>query len=100
MDATTERKLAAIARYATAYEAVAVGPNGERRLIAYCNPKSRDMLLKALRKRSAPFVALTGCAEVQASKRAADGFTAGPWAIRYSGRTQREAILAGEHARI
>jgi hypothetical protein len=40
-------------------------------------------------------VALTGTSDITFAKRAGDGATMGPWRIRWTGRTQREAANMG-----
>ncbi len=81
-------------RHATLYELAAI--KGEDRvLLSYC-ALSRTCLLAAVRKRAEFVCALTGAREITFGKHAADGAAMGEWAIRFTGRTEREAITHGE----
>ena len=95
---TTQDRLNRLARLynrATCYELAAI--NVERRvLIAYCGRRSRSGLLAACRNRGALVIALTGSENIEFGKRASDGATMGPWQIRFTGRTERDAIMEGE----
>ena len=90
-------KLQRIQGRETLYELTAEGPDGSRLLVAYCSPRSRSSLLRALRARALDVVRVTGAEEFTPAKRAADGVTVGAFTVRFSGRTQRDAYLAGEH---
>lgn len=75
----------------TLYELVA--QNGDQRfLIMYRSNRSRRMLLDSCRKHGERLVKLTGVADITFAKRAGDGATMGAWRIRWTGRTQREAV--------
>ncbi len=91
---TTATRLERLKYYSTIYE-LAAEKNGERVLIAYA-PKGRSSLLRACRNRSAAVVALTGSTSIDFAKRAQDGANANGWTLRFTGRTQREAIIEGE----
>lgn len=95
---TTQQKLESIHNRATRYELAAI--MGERRvLIAYTGRRSRHGLLEACRKRGPQVVALTcpsGEELLNFDKKASNGATIGQWAIRFTGRTQRDAIMEGE----
>jgi hypothetical protein len=75
----------------TLYELAA--ENGDQRyLIMYTSNKSRRMLLDCAREHGERLVPLTGHENIVFAKRAADGATMGEWRIRWTGRTQREAV--------
>ena len=79
----------------TLYELAAI--KGEQSiLVAYCGNRTRRMILRACRERAEALVALTGDKSIGFSRRAAEGATMGEWSIRFTGRTQRDAISAGE----
>lgn len=97
---TTTEKLARLKNYHTRYELIA--SNGTQTvLLAYTSRKSRQGLVSAIRQdsRRSDVAKLIGGENTifHVGKCAADGFTAGAWTIRFSGRTQRDAILLGEH---
>jgi hypothetical protein len=95
MDATLQRRLERLKYYATRYELIA--QNGNRRiLVCYTSQTSRSGILSALRERAQDMARLTGADSVEFAPRAKDGATMGDWTIRLSGRTQREAFIAGE----
>ena len=98
MSPETLAKLERIKRYATRYELIA--ERGETRiLILYTSQRSRPGLLVACRQRGPDVVALccpSGEELITFGENWADGATIGEWRIRFSGRTQREAIIAGE----
>lgn len=94
---TKQEHLNAICGRATLYELAAI--RGDQRiLIAYCGRRGRGGILAACRKRGAALVALTGAESIGFASQAADGATMGEWGIRFTGRTQRDAIQAGELA--
>ena len=99
MELSTLEKLQRIQRYATRYEIIAT--NGERRyLIQYNARRSAPGLIASVKARGplilrrleippdAPF------SWIQRGRDAA--IKLGEWSIRFSGRTQRDAILEGE----
>jgi hypothetical protein len=90
------KHLERIRNRATLYE-LAISRGDETFLVAYCQRKSRDAIFKAVAKdgRREKLVALTGDEEIRFAKRTADGATMGAWAIRFTGRTEREAIASG-----
>ena len=99
MTAAQLARLEQIARYATRYEVTAQRDNGERVLIGYTSRRSRHGLLRLLRIHAEQVITLTGCTEdtmMTAGKRASDGFRINDWALRFTGRTQRQAIIEGE----
>jgi len=75
----------------TLYELAA--QNGDRRiLLAYCSNRGRRTVWEVARKHAERLVALTGAENIEFAKRASDGATMGAWRIRWTGRTQREAV--------
>ncbi len=91
-------KLTRIQRYATRYELAAVHTeNGKRVLIGYTQ-KTRPGLFKMVEKNAVDAVRLLadGVDLIHFEKRAADGAKMGKWSIQFTGRTQRESIIAGE----
>jgi len=67
--------------------------NGEQRLLlAYCSNRCRRTIWDIARKHGVRLVALTGTENIEFAKRAGDGATMGSWRIRWTGRTQREAV--------
>jgi hypothetical protein len=93
---TTAQYLERIRNRATLYE-LAISRGAESYLVAYCQRKSRDGIFKAVSKdgRREKLVALTGDQEIHFADRSADGATMGAWSIRFTGRTEREAITEG-----
>lgn len=94
---TTQEKLQRIQNRTTQYELIAI--KGETRiLIGYC-AKTRPGLLGMCRKNGQAVVDLccpTGAENLMFGKKAAAGATIGEWVVRFTGRTQRDAILEGE----
>jgi hypothetical protein len=93
------KKLTALQRYPTRYEIVLT--NGAQAYrIAYTMRRSRHGLIVASRAAFDEIKAISGSANgwVTLGKKAADpiGITDTAWSIRWSGRTQREAISDGE----
>ena len=98
MDAILEAKLTRIQMYRTRYELAAIHPDGRRMLVGYTEKRSRAGLLGMVRQRGAKFTDATGADSITFGKRATDGATAGDWIVAFTGRTQREAYIAGELA--
>lgn len=95
---TAYDKRVLLMRHATAYEAVAEH-GSQRILIGYTMHRSRSGLLSLARKRGEQLVALmrlTDDSPVEFLKPASRGIRFGDWLVRFSGRTQREAIDSGE----
>lgn len=94
---TTEQqtKLARIQRYATRYELV-LEHDGARYLVQYTSQRSRRGLLASARTMADHIVRIAGGDEITFASRAADGAMVNGWKLHFSGRTQRECILAGE----
>ena len=93
-------KLTRLQNRASFYELAAIHPDGRCILIAYCGRRSRHGLLDACHRRGPEIIALTGHAEMTFGTRGADGVTLGPWSIRFTGRTKRDAIMEGELQRM
>lgn len=94
---TKEEKLAHLHGRLTRYELT--GTNGTRTiLICYSVRRGRHTLLEALRQHGAIVLALVGRdANFAWERPASRGARLGEWTFRFSGRTQREAIIEGEH---
>ena len=93
---TVQQQLTRLHRtHPTRYELAAVHPDGRRILVGYTVRKGRRSLLGAVRQRAEVLAALCG-PEIAFGARVSDGATIGPWRIRYTGRTQREAVSCGE----
>lgn len=88
-------KLEAIKNRATRYELV-LERGAERFRLCYTSRKNRRGMIDAIFRNGKELGAFSGSQDV----RFGHGATAqlGDWAVRFSGRTQREAIQAGELA--
>jgi len=98
MNELQAKKLERIKHYATRYELVATNKvSGQKLLVGYC-AKGRNGLFKMVAKNGEDAVKYfgNGVDNIHFAKKAADGATMGDWVIKFSGRTQREAILGGE----
>lgn len=97
---TPYEKLQRLHRGPTRYEITAT--DGTRTLlIGYTAGKSRHLMLEMMRKNGPGIVAGLGLdvEDLMTFGRGAyDGCTVGRWKVRYSGRTQREAVSCGEYA--
>lgn len=93
-DAVDLAKLTRLQGDPTRYELIA--EHGERRiLIAYSVMKTRAVLVSFTLQYGPELIALTGMGEddeVNFGSRSAKRVTIGEWTIRFSGRTQREAV--------
>ncbi len=88
-------KLKAIKNRATRYELVLSSEGSHQKLrLCYTGRKNRSGLMAAIRANGPELVKLTGASDFQLSKGPAA--TLGSWRLAFSGRTQREAIIAGE----
>ena len=83
-------------RHRTAYELVLSHPDGRCILLGYSASRSRGSLLSLLRRYGERVLRETGQDEIIFARRSRDGATSGEWAIRWTGRTHREAICSGE----
>ena len=88
-------RLARLTNRGTYYELAAI-LGDQRRLVAYTQRRSRSGMLAACRNRAVLLIALTGAENLQFGKRTVDGATMGDWQIRFTGRTERDAIMEGE----
>lgn len=86
-------KLEAIKNRATRYELI-LERGAERLRLCYTSRKNRRGMIDAIFRNGKELGSFSGSQEV----RFGNGATAqlGDWAVRFSGRTQREAIQAGE----
>jgi hypothetical protein len=91
---TTRDKLARLSRYGTAYEVTATHQQHASILIGYTPRKSFAGLYDAFRQHGKHFGDLTG-SETAERDRMMIVFDSG-WIIRFSGRTERDAISNGE----
>jgi hypothetical protein len=101
MTMTAAERLAKLTNRATLYELTI--SNGERTyLICYSGRKSRSAIWDCVTRkgRVERIIALTGTEQITFARKASNGATMGGWAIRFSGRTEREAIGAGELASV
>jgi hypothetical protein len=93
---TQEQKLARIYNRRTAYELVLT--NGETTfLLVYAVQRTRHVLLERLCKYADALEKLTGAREITFAKKSHGGATMGSFDVKWTGRTQREAIQSGEH---
>ena len=80
----------------TAYELIA--DNGVRNiLVCYSTSRSRQSLWQIATKRAEHLASLTGTDVITFASRSADGATMGDWRIRWSGRTQIQALQEGAY---
>lgn len=91
---TIEQRLRRIHNRRTLYEII-IEKGEERYLVQYAS-KSRNAILRGLRRHGEAIAARFGDT-VTFARRSADGAYVGDWHVRYSGRTEREAIIAGEY---
>lgn len=96
MTATLENRLARLKNYRTRYELIATNADGRKVLVRYTSRVGRRGLYDALTQDAEQICQFFGTDSIHFGKRAADGATMGEWTIKFSGRTQREAILCGE----
>lgn len=94
LPATVQQRLERLHNGPTRYELIA--ERGETRiLIAYSMRTGRHALLTSTQKHGPALIAMMGLtdeARIVFLKPAARGAQIGEWSIRFSGRTQREAI--------
>lgn len=93
MDTAQMDALTALHNRATRYEIVA--DNGDRRIhIGFTARRSKHGILKFLQVRGQYWLDLLQIGPDDKTFSRGSGFTMGPWLIHFSGRTQRESILA------
>ena len=91
------RKLVALQNYGTRYEAVVIRGDGERRLLAYCGRHSRRGLIDALQNRAEIAIKFLGIGADARMTLAKDAISlTGGGMVKFTGRTQRDAIMSGE----
>lgn len=93
---TTQEKLIRIRNYGTRYELVASHPDGRKVLVGYTPRRGRSGLFDMLAKNGEAWVKFSGAENITFGKRVSDGAVSGEWSIKFSGRTQRDAICNGE----
>lgn len=99
---TREEKLARLTeqhKY-TRYECIAENAAGEKMLLAYSMQTGRRSLLDCAQKHGPQLIAwlkIGPDASLEFLKPANRGAQIGPASLRFSGRTQRDAIIEGEH---
>lgn len=79
----------------TRYE-LAISRGSENYLVLYCGRKTRQSLYKCCVQKAEALARLAGTSTLHFAKRVADGATMGDWAIKFTGRTQRQAEQEGE----
>jgi hypothetical protein len=89
-------KLEALKNYGSRYEII-LERGAERVRLAYTSRKSGRGLRDAIHKNGAELVAFCGSEKMELGGRPME-YLIGGWSVRFSGRTQREAIQAGELA--
>jgi hypothetical protein len=95
------RKLAAIQGYNTRYEAVMILADGRTYRIGYLGRKSRSGLLACIRTRGPRILAVVDMPDDAVMTWKAGAMHLGEGTvIKFSGRTQRDAICNGELARL
>ena len=94
---TTRDKLIAKCGQVTRYElALCHKDDGRRFLVAYQHNRSRRSLADTYRERLESIEAITGAVEFNWAQRAAGGIFSDAWVIKFTQRTQRDAIAQGE----
>lgn len=93
---TIEDQLARLKNRQTRYEIVLTNGTAAKYLVLYTARHSQSGLRAAMRQRYDALLVITGGAEPFVAKRT-DIFKANEWRCFFSGRTQREAIIEGEH---
>jgi hypothetical protein len=92
---TIEEKLARLKNRNTRYEVVLTNGSEEKYLVLYTAQHSNRGLIAAIRQRYDAILAKTG-GELPYAVKAGQKFAGNEWRCFFSGRTQREAIMAGE----
>lgn len=92
-------KLTALQNYATKYEIVIEIADGRKLRVAYSGRKSKTGILSAVQKIGPQIVALTSMPDDARMEWSKGAMKLGNVAtIKFSGRTQRDAIMSGELA--
>jgi hypothetical protein len=92
---TTEEKLARLKNRSTRYEIVLTNGTGTKFLVLYTAQHSYRGLVAAIRQRYDAILARTG-GELPNAAKPGQVFVGNEWRCFFSGRTQRDAIIAGE----
>jgi hypothetical protein len=92
---TTEEKLARLKNRCTRHEVVLTNGTDTKFLVLYTAQHSNRGLIAAIRQRYDAILAKT-CGELPYAVKPDQKFAGNEWRCFFSGRTQREAILAGE----
>ena len=98
----TPEQIAALSRlhnYGTSYEIEAVTPDGRRGLVCYTERHSKRGMRDAMHDRAVPLLAWLGAPsglEMTVERGRADIALSDGSVVRFSGRTQRDAIMSGE----
>lgn len=96
MPQTVTERLERLRNRATLYE-LAISRGDTAYLVAYCRKGQRGIWDAITSKhRVHHVVALAGTQTLHFAKRASDGGTIGEWSVRFTGRTERDAIIGGE----
>jgi len=93
---TAPELLRAMRGHSTAYELAAIHPDGRRVLVRYTFRRSRAKLYECACRFADELKMLCGTAEIRFDDKASNGATMGEWAIRWTGRTERDALHGGE----
>ena len=97
------QKLEALRNYGTRYEAVVVRGDGEQRLLAYLGRHSLQGLYSATTQRGRAvlaFLVLPDDAQMTFARKSREIAITGGHTVKFTGRTQRDAISNGELAYI
>lgn len=97
LTSTQETALKRLSRYATKYEIVASHADGRHVFIGYSGQRSKHGLLRMLQHNGELNIARLGLTdESKVASLPNSRIQVGDWIVAFSGRTQREAITAGE----
>lgn len=95
------RRLESLSNRSTAYEIVLISPAGERRLVTYAQNRSGRALRLVLVRFAERIVAFVGADEYTLAGRGPAPIGLGNgYSLAFSGRTERESIIAGELERL
>ena len=92
---TTQEKLERIRNRSTQYELVAIDENHKTYLAGYCH-KSKMAILKMLQKNGEKWTVRINPKDLITFARNGQSAQVGRFLVRFTGRTQREAIISGE----
>lgn len=105
MTATQVRRLEELKNRYSRYEVVCQSPTGERYLVGYTSHPGRRGMMERARAFGQQVIARTGVDDSHAAKFSGGHTRArldlgNGWAICFTGRTERQAILEGELERV